>query len=94
MDVAQKLVQQFDRMVARDGGSLCLLGEEAGTIRVGYRLGADPACTDGACVLPHVELQALMSETLTRYDPARRVTVEVISVAVTAAEPAVPEACS
>ena len=76
--VADTLVAQFDRMVRRDGGQLALLGVEGDVIRVGYRTGADPGCADGACVLPHLELQQLMGETLARRDPALRVVVEVI----------------
>jgi hypothetical protein len=76
--VADTLVAQFDRMVRRDGAELALLGVEADVIRVGYRVGVDPGCADGACVLPHLELQQLMGETLARRDPALRVIVEVI----------------
>ena len=67
--VAETLVTQFSRMVERDGGSLELLGTEGKTITVGYRAGADPTCEDGACILPHAELEALMRETLGRRDP-------------------------
>jgi hypothetical protein len=76
--VADSLVEQFDRMVRRDGGELCLLGVEGGVVRVGYRVGVDPSCTDGSCVLPQVELQQLMGETLSRRDPALRVVVEAM----------------
>ena len=78
MTIAESLIAQFDRMVQRDGGSLELLGTEGNVINVGYRLGADPACDDGACVLPDAELQALMSETLQRRDPTLRVVVSII----------------
>ena len=76
--VADTLVEQFDRMVRRDGGELSLLGVEGGLVRVGYRVGVDATCTDGSCVLPHLELQQLMGETLARRDPALRVVVEVV----------------
>jgi Fe-S cluster biogenesis protein NfuA len=76
--VADTLVAQFDRMVRRDGGELELLGVEDDVIRVGYRAGGDPGCADGACALPHLELQQLMGETLARRDPGRRVVVEVV----------------
>jgi Fe-S cluster biogenesis protein NfuA len=78
MEIAQKLVQQFERMVRRDGGALSVLSVDENLIRIGYRLGGDPACADGACVLPHVELQELMGETLARYDRSMRVVVEVV----------------
>jgi Fe-S cluster biogenesis protein NfuA len=76
--VAEGLVRQFDRMVKRDGGSVSLLGVDDGVVRVGYAPGVDPDCEDGACVLPHVELQDLMGETLARRDPALRVVVELV----------------
>ena len=47
-------------------------------VREGAKLGADPACADGVCVLPDAELQALMSETLQRRDPSLRVVVSRI----------------
>jgi hypothetical protein len=77
-DVVEKIVQQFDRMVKRDGGSLTLLGVADGVMRVGYHPGADPTCDDGACVMPQVELQDLMGETLARRDPGLRLVVELI----------------
>jgi hypothetical protein len=79
VSVAESLVAQFDRMVQRDGGSLELLGTQGNVISVGYRLGADPECIDGACVLPDAELQALMSETLHRRDPSLDVVVSLIT---------------
>ena len=78
MTIAESLIAQFDKMVQRDGGSLELLGTEGNVINVGYRLGADPTCAEGACVLPDAELQALMSETLQRRDPSLRVVVSLI----------------
>ena len=78
-DVADTLVAQFERMVRRDGGSLTLLGVEDGVIRVGYRMGADPTCEDGACILPHLELQDLMNETAARREPGARVVVQLLS---------------
>lgn len=73
------LLARFQRMVERDGGALTLLSADAGTIRVGYRVGAvDPECADGSCVLPEAELQQLMSETLARRSPGVRVQVEVV----------------
>jgi Fe-S cluster biogenesis protein NfuA len=77
-EVATALVQQFDRMVRRDGGSVTLLGVNDGVIRVGYRIGADATCSSDACVLPEAELTQLMSETLSRRDPSLQVVVEVI----------------
>ena len=78
-DTAATLVSQFDRMVKRDGGSLSLLGAEDEVIRVAYKPGVDPACDDGSCVLPHLELQQLMAETLARRADNLRVVVELVS---------------
>jgi hypothetical protein len=75
---AESLIAQFDRMVQRDGGSLELLGTEGNLIKVGYKLGVDPTCEDGVCILPDAELQALMSETLSRRDPSLQVVVSLI----------------
>jgi hypothetical protein len=82
MDIAQTaatLVSQFDRMVKRDGGSLSLIDAEGDVIRVGYKPGIDPSCDDGSCVLPHFELQQLMSETLARRAQDVRVVVELVN---------------
>jgi hypothetical protein len=75
--VATSLVSQFDRVVKRDGGSVVLVGVADDVIRVGYRPGVDASCDSDACVLPHVELQQLMAETLARRDPSLRVVVEL-----------------
>jgi hypothetical protein len=79
MALAETLVAQFERMVRRDGATLTLLGVEDGVIRVGYRMGADPTCDDGACVLPHLELQDLMNETAARREPVAKVVVQLVS---------------
>jgi hypothetical protein len=76
--MAQTLIEQFARMVARDGGMLSLLSDEQDLIRVGYRMGTAPSCESGACLLPHIELQDLMTETLKRREPTRRVVVELL----------------
>lgn len=78
MTIAESLVAQFGRMVQRDGGFLELLGVEGNVITVGYKLGTDPSCADGVCVLPDAELQALMSETAQRRDPSLRVVVSLV----------------
>ena len=78
-DTAETLVRQFDRMVKRDGGSLSLLGAEGEVIRVAYKPGVDPTCDEGSCILPHLELQQLMAETLARRTKEVRVVVELVS---------------
>jgi len=75
----ERLVSEFQRMVRRDGGSLTLLSEEPGLIRIGYRVGKPIDCDSGTCVLPHAEIQQLMSETLATRDPHQ--TVEVVPIA-------------
>jgi hypothetical protein len=72
------LADQFDRMVRREGGTVTLLAVADRVIRVGYHPGADPECDDGSCVLPHLELQQLMTETLARRDASLRVVVELL----------------
>ncbi|MCL4716426.1 MAG: NifU family protein [Hyphomonadaceae bacterium] len=75
--LAETLVAQFERMVRRDGGEISLLGVEDGLIRVGYRPGSAEECESGACVLPHLELQTLMRESLARRAPEMRLRVEL-----------------
>lgn len=75
---AEALVGQFDRMVRGDGGEVTLLGVDDDTVRVGYRPGSAEECDDGSCVLPHLELQQLMSETLRRRAPELQVVVELL----------------
>jgi Fe-S cluster biogenesis protein NfuA len=75
--VADAIVSQFSRMVQRDGGTLRLISEDGNVIRLGYKAGHDPECTDdGACVLPHVELQDMIEETLKRRAPDMKVVVQ------------------
>jgi Fe-S cluster biogenesis protein NfuA len=76
--LAETLVRQFDQMVRRDGGSVRLLGVDGPVVRVGYHPGVDPTCDGDACVMPQVELEQLMGETLARRDPALRLVVELV----------------
>jgi hypothetical protein len=80
MSLAQILVQQFDRMVRPDGGSVELIEADASVIRVRYRPGAPPDdCDSGACALPGEELRQLMGEALARRDPSLRLELETVS---------------
>jgi hypothetical protein len=81
METAQQLVDSFARMVRMDGGSLHILSAEQGRIRLGYTPGVDEECATGACVLPHLELQEMMREWLSRRDPAATVSVQLIKKA-------------
>ena len=76
MSTAETLVVQFGRMVAGDGGAVSLLEDGPDLIRIGYRMGRAPACDGDVCVMPHLELQDLMNETLQRREPLRRLVVE------------------
>ena len=78
-NTAATLVSPFERMVNRDGGSLSVLGAEGEVLRVAYKPGVDPTCDEGSCVLPHLELQQLMAETLARRADNLRVVVELVS---------------
>ena len=75
MSTAESLVKQFDRMVKRDGGSVSLVGVEGSCITVAYHPGVAPDCTDAVSIMPHVELQAMMAETLGRRDPTMSIRV-------------------
>jgi hypothetical protein len=78
VELGGRLADKFDRMVRGDGGAVTLLGVTDGVIRVGYHPGADAECADGSCVLPQLELQQLMTETLARRDASLRVVVELV----------------
>jgi len=76
LTVAQSLVSRFERMVRRDGSRIRLIGVDQSLVRIGYVPGVDPDCADGVCVLPEVELQAMMAEVLAAQAPALSVKVE------------------
>jgi Fe-S cluster biogenesis protein NfuA len=75
---AEALVEQFQQMVRRDGGTLSLLGLAPGVVKVGYTQGADSGCADGTCMLPPAELEQLMTETVRRRSADLRVEVRPI----------------
>jgi Fe-S cluster biogenesis protein NfuA len=78
--IATALVAQFDRMVRRDGGKVSLLGiRDDGLIETEYRPGVDETCDSDVCVMPHLELQELMAQTLRRRDPNLSVAVRLAS---------------
>jgi hypothetical protein len=74
-EVAEQLVEQFDRMVRRDGGSLTIASLEGGTLRVLHRAGSDAACEGDVCVLPSIEIQQMMTEVLERRGSHLRIEV-------------------
>jgi Fe-S cluster biogenesis protein NfuA len=74
----ESLIDRFRRMVARDGGELTVLAVTPGDVRLRYRAAAaDPDCADGICVMPHRELEQMITETLARQWPGVRVHVEL-----------------
>lgn len=75
MSVAETLVKHFDRMVRRDGGSVALVGVEGACITVRYKPGHAAECDSGVCIMPHVELQALMAEALAQRAPEMSIRV-------------------
>ncbi len=75
MAIGEQLLANFARIAASDGGSLTLLEETAGAIRIGYRPGGEADCDDGVCALPQSELEAMMRAWLARKAPD--VTLEI-----------------
>ena len=75
IDIARQLVDSFSRIVRSDGGAIEIASASDGWIVVNYIQGADSACESGACVLPHLELQDMMREWLSRRAPDCSVTV-------------------
>jgi Fe-S cluster biogenesis protein NfuA len=75
-EFAKALVARFSRMVRKDGGRIELVGVDESTVRVAYSPGVDPECEDGVCVLPEVELQALMAEVLASERPEFSIRIE------------------
>lgn len=78
MSIASQLMDSFARIVRADGGTLALIAEQEDRIELGYAPGHDPDCETGACVLPHVELQDMMTEWLSRRAPGTVVVVRRI----------------
>jgi len=76
-DLADDLLRRFRHMATSDGGSLTVAAVDDATIRFRYHPGADPDCEGGECVLPGVELQAMLRETAARRAPGVDVHVEV-----------------
>ena len=77
MDVAEQLIDSFARIVRGDGGAIRLVSADEAHIEVAYIPGTDEACDSGACVLPHLELQDIMREWLSRRAPGRTVLVRL-----------------
>ena len=79
MTIAGQLIDNFGRIARADGGRLSLISEDERRITIGYAPGRDPECADGACVLPHLELQEMMAEWLARRAPETTVIVRPVT---------------
>lgn len=77
IDIARQLVDSFVRIVRSDGGSIEIASVSGGQIIIDYRPGAMDACESGACILPHLELQDMMREWLSRRAPECSVIVKL-----------------
>jgi Fe-S cluster biogenesis protein NfuA len=77
-EVARQLLDSFARIVRSDGGSIEIVSAENDRIVVAYAAGADEECESGACVLPHLELQEMMREWLSRRAPGCSVVVTLV----------------
>lgn len=77
-EIARQLVDSFARIVRGDGGSIEILSAEDDRIVIAYAAGFDEACESGACVLPHLELQEMMREWLSRRAPDCSVVVKLV----------------
>lgn len=77
LDIARQLVDSFARIVRSNGGSIEIASVSGGQIVIDYRQGAEELCESGACILPHVELQDMMREWLSRRAPDCSVTVKL-----------------
>ena len=73
MTLADQLIESFARIVRADGGRLTLLAAGEDRIELSYAAGHDPDCASGACTLPHLELQDMMAEWLSRRAPGTRI---------------------
>jgi len=69
MTIAQELIDSFARIVRSDGGTIGIISATDERTELAYMPGTDPDCADGACVLPHLELQEMMREWLARRAP-------------------------
>ena len=77
-EIARQLVDSFARIVRGDGGSIDIVSAESDRIVVAYAAGHDEECESGACVLPHLELQEMMREWLSRRAPGCSVVVTLV----------------
>jgi Fe-S cluster biogenesis protein NfuA len=77
-DVARQLVDSFARIVRSDGGAIEIVSAQDDRIVVAYTAGVAEECESGACVLPHLELQDMMREWLSRRAPGCSVVVTLV----------------
>jgi hypothetical protein len=78
LEIARQLVDSFARIVRSNGGSIGIASASDGQIIIDYMQGSEDICESGACILPHVELQDMMREWLSRRAPDCSVTVKLV----------------
>lgn len=78
MTIAQELLDSFARIVRGDGGTLGIISATEARTELAYTPGIDPDCADGACALPHIELQEMMREWLARRAPGHALVVRLV----------------
>ena len=76
MDVANKLIASFGKIVGINGGSLRLIDADESVIRIGYSANPDAQCEAGVCTLTQAELEDMMRGWLVRLAPNVLLTVE------------------
>jgi len=64
---AQQVVEQFNEIVAPEGGSVSLLSATDGVLRVRYVPGVNEACAE--CIMEPEALAGMMKDMLVTLDP-------------------------
>lgn len=79
MTIGMEIIASFGRIATRDGGSVTVLAEEEGLVRLAYRAGRPVDCESGTCMLPHAEFEEMVSEWLGRRAPGTRLEVRLMA---------------
>lgn len=64
----RQVVEQFDEIVKPEGGSVTLLSDEGGVLRVRYVPGVNEECAE--CVMEPEALGAMMKDMVLALDPS------------------------
>lgn len=75
MNPGEQIVFEFQRLVQRDGGLLTLRSFDGSAMTIEYRAGQAAHCDSNQCVLPHLELEELINETVQRRYPDCKVII-------------------